>query len=143
MSRNPEATITIKNHLAELERFSQFIGEFATRHAIPAKAAFEIGLAVDEVLTNIISYAYDDDLPHQVTTRLLLTPAELRIEIEDDGRPFDPTTAAAPPIDQPLQQRTVGRLGLHLVRRVTDGLEYRRDGGKNVLTLRKALHRSL
>src|SRR5262245_14131999 len=139
MDQHTVTSIRLKNRMSELERVSEFIGEFAARHRLPEKAVFEIVLAVDEVLTNVISYAYDDDREHEVAVHLSMTADAVRVEVEDDGRPFDPLTVVGPELDQPLAHRPVGQLGLHLVRSVTDRLEYRREHGKNVLTLVKTL----
>jgi anti-sigma regulatory factor (Ser/Thr protein kinase) len=130
-------TIRLKNRLSELERVSRLVAEFAAQHQVPAPAAFDLAFAIDEVLTNVISYAYTDDQEHDIIVRLSQTAGELDVEVEDDGRPFDPLSVAEPRIDQPLEHRPVGGLGLHLVRAATDNLEYRREDGKNVLTIHK------
>lgn len=56
---------------------------------------------------------------------------------EDDGRPFDPSSAPAPRLDLPLEERPLGGLGVHLARRVTDAIEYRRQDDRNILRMRK------
>ncbi|HVN84035.1 MAG TPA: ATP-binding protein [Candidatus Binatia bacterium] len=134
-----DLTITAKNRLAELERVGHAIAEFGTEHAVSSKALFEINLAVDELLTNTISYGYDGDAEHEIIVRLCLQADELLIEVEDDGRPFDPLTVDAPAVDQSLEDRRVGGLGVFLVRKVMDELAYRREHGRNILTMRKTM----
>ncbi len=132
-----EATvITLKNDLSELERVGTVVNGFGKRHGLPDKVVFELGLALDEVLTNVVSYAYDGG-EHEITIRLSLGSAAVTVEVEDDGRPFDPLQVAAPDLDRRLEDRAVGGLGLHLVRKVMDSLAYHRRGGKNLLIMCK------
>ena len=136
---NARCTVTLKNLLSELERMSGIVQAFGARHALPAKVVFAVNLALDEVLTNIMSYGYDDGRPHDIVVRLSLGAGALVVEAEDDGRPFNPLAVAEPRTDQPLAERPVGGLGLHLVRNVMDDLEYRRQGDRNVLVMRKSI----
>jgi anti-sigma regulatory factor (Ser/Thr protein kinase) len=134
-----QVIVALKNDLAELERVSRVLDEFGQRHAIPAAALFDLHLALDEILTNVVSYGYDDHEEHAITVRLTLRPQRIAIEVEDDGRPFNPLDAPAPDTQQPIDERPVGGLGIYLVRRVMDDLEYRRQEGKNVLVMHKTL----
>jgi anti-sigma regulatory factor (Ser/Thr protein kinase) len=70
---------------------------------------------------------------------VLAAPTELRIEVEDDGRPFDPLAHSAPDLSQPLDKRPVGGMGIHMIRKSMDRVEYRRADGKNILTMTKAI----
>ena len=140
---NRQLTLTLKNDLGELERAGSSLDAFGQRHAIPAAALFDLHLALDEILTNVISYGYDDHALHEIVVRLSVSPgrAPLHVEIavEDDGRPFNPLDAAPPNVQASIEERPVGGLGIYLVRRVMDDLEYRRQQGKNVLLMRKRL----
>jgi serine/threonine-protein kinase RsbW len=71
--------------------------------------------------------------------RLDVEPAEVRVEVEDDGRPFNPLEAPDADTTSPLEERPIGALGIHLVRKLTDGLDYKRQADKNLLTLKKKL----
>ena len=92
-----------------------------------------------EHLTNIINYGYDNTKPREIQIRLRLGDRLLHLEVEDDARPFNPLER--PPIDTtvPLDQKPLGGLGIHIIRRSMDQLEYRRDGGRNILTMRKRI----
>ena len=131
--------ITVRNHLSELERVGTVVEQFAAAHAIPARVAFEINLALDEVLTNIISYGYDDGGEHAIHVSLSADAGQLVVTVEDDGRAFNPLDAPAPDVDQSVEARPIGGLGIHLVRKVMDGLEYARRQGKNHLVMKKAI----
>jgi serine/threonine-protein kinase RsbW len=132
-----QTIFTVKNHLAELERVSHLVEEFSARCHVPAKVTFEIKVALDEVLTNVMSYAYDDGREHDIIVRLLNTAGELAVEVEDDGRPFNPLEVAPAEVDKPVAERAIGGLGLHMVRTLVDTLEYRRQPGANLLVMRK------
>ena len=130
-------TIAIKNRLSELERVGHAVEEFGQRLGLPANVTFELSLAVDEVVTNIISYAYDDRREHDIVVRLEEQSGDITVEIEDDGRPFNPLTVPEPRVDLPLDERPIGGLGMHLVRKVTDAVEYHRRRDRNLLVMRK------
>lgn len=127
----------VRNDLSELARVADAVEVFGAARALPAQAVFDVNLALDEVLTNVISYAYDDDQAHEIEVRLALHAGELTVAIEDDGRAFDPLGVARADITQSVADRPIGGLGMHLVRRVMDGLAYQRVGNRNQLTLRK------
>jgi serine/threonine-protein kinase RsbW len=90
-----------------------------------------------ETLTNIISYGYRDNREHQVKVRLSVQLAEVSVEIEDDGQPFNPLEAPEPDITKPLEERKIGGLGIHLVRKLMDRLEYKGQGERSLLTIKK------
>lgn len=140
---NGELTLTVKNDLAELARVSSAVAEFGQRHALPAAVLFDLHLALDEILTNVISYGYDDNREHEIVVRVTLPavspPRHIELEVRDDGLPFNPLDAAQPDVSAPVAERPIGGLGIYLVRRVMDDLEYRRQQGKNVLVMRKTL----
>ena len=90
-------------------------------------------------MTNVIAYAYDDKADHRITLRLSLRTGELAAEVEDDGRPFNPLDAPPPDLTQPLEDRPIGGLGVHFLRTLMDGVEYRREQGRNRLVMKKNL----
>jgi anti-sigma regulatory factor (Ser/Thr protein kinase) len=132
-------SLTVRNELAEIAGVQQSLAEFIAQARLPAYFAFDFTLAVDELLTNIISYGYEDSRVQEIKVRLLLLADRLELEIEDGGRAFNPLTATEPDLRATLEERAVGGLGLYLVRQKMDHLAYRRAAGKNVLTLAKRL----
>jgi serine/threonine-protein kinase RsbW len=131
------ATLRLKNRLSELERLDGFLADFGNAHRLPAKAVFELKLALDELVTNVISYGYDDSADHEIELRLYRTGGELTAELEDDGKPFDPLSAPTPDVTQAIDERPIGGLGIYLARQATDALEYRRRDGRNLLVMKK------
>jgi len=94
---------------------------------------YTVRLALEELGTNIVKYGYDDDAAHKVLVELALGPPAM-MRIEDDGHPFDPTIdAPEPDLDASAEDRTIGGLGLHMVRSMVAGMSYARIGNRNVL----------
>src|SRR5262245_60937089 len=139
MSSDPGITFT--NDLAELERLDRVVDAFGRGQHLSPTFVFDLQLATNEVFTNIVRYGYDDGGPHEIVVRLIGGDDEVVSEIEDDGRPFDPSTVPTPRLDVPLERRQAGGLGLYLARRVSDALDYRRAGNRNVLRIRKKVAR--
>jgi len=136
---NEQMSILFKNTLSEIERLGQVVEEFAALHHLPPPLAFEINVALEEILTNVISYGYDDSNEHDIIVRLSCNEGEVTAEVEDDGRPFNPLGAAEPDTNKLLEERPVGGLGIHLVRKLMDRVEYRRPQGKNLLMMKKRI----
>ena len=138
-----ELEIKVTNQLSAIERFNQAFTEFGRRHRLAPKILHDVNLAVEEILANIISYGYTDNREeHEIKLRVSVQPEEVRVDVEDDGRPFNPLEAPEPDTTKPLEERTVGGLGIHLVRKLMDSLEYKRRDNKNFLSLKKKTQES-
>ena len=96
-------------------------------------------LALEEHLTNILNYAYEDDRSHEIRVRLALEGDSITIEVEDDGRPFDPLQRPEVDTAVGLEAKPIGGLGIHLVRKFMDDVQYRRERDRNILRMRKRL----
>ena len=137
-----ELEIKLNNKVSELERFNQTLTEFGQHHGLAPRLVHDLNLALEEILTNIISYGYPDNREHEIKVRLSVQPGEVKAEVEDDGQPFNPLEASEPDTAQSLQERTIGGLGIHLVRKLMDNLEYKRQGDRNLLTIKKKTQKS-
>jgi anti-sigma regulatory factor (Ser/Thr protein kinase) len=91
----------------------------------------------DELLGNIINYAYTDEQEHTIEVRVEFFGDRLTVTIEDDGIPFNPLEKDTPDTELPLEERKIGGLGIHLVRNMMDKVSYQRRITKNRLTLVK------
>ena len=109
---------------------------FAKAMSLPAPVRFAADTALEELLQNVLDYSG----AHEVRLRLAVEAGELRVELADDGRPYNPLAAAEPDLTTPLGHREIGGLGIHLVRQVMDRAAYEHRGGKNRVKLAKALH---
>ncbi len=93
----------------------------------------------DELLNNIISYAYNDDEVHKIMVDIELTDKKLTVSISDGGIPFNPFAGEKPDITIGLEDRPIGGLGIHLVRTLMNKAIYQRRADKNIVTLIKYL----
>ena len=129
--------LTLLNRPPEVARAQDELEQFATRHGFPGRKLHEVQLALEEHLTNIIRYAYGDQAEHPIHVRLEFSAAELRIEVVDDGRPFNPLGHPAPDLTVPLDERPIGGLGIYMIRKSLDQVAYRREHNQNVLVMGK------
>ncbi len=93
-----------------------------------------ICLIVDEAVMNIIHHAYPE-APGYLRLSLSFSNQIVRIELRDNGIYFDPTTYPDPDTSLPLEEREIGGLGIHFMRRMLDSFEYRREGDHNRLVV--------
>jgi anti-sigma regulatory factor (Ser/Thr protein kinase) len=131
--------IKIINRREEMPAVVTMVEGFGIAHGTPAQAVNVINLALDEVLSNIISYGYGPEERGEILIRLAHRPGEILVEVEDTGRPFDPIQAPPPELLADLQSRRVGGLGIHFIKSLMDEVRYIRVDGKNRLQLRKKL----
>ncbi len=134
-----KVTLDLKNERSELAKLNNTLTEFGQNHQLPDAVLFAIKLALEEIVTNAISHGFKDRREHRITVRLSLEQSALLSEVEDDGPAFNPLEMLAPDTKQPLEERPVGGLGIHLVRTLMDEVRYRRQDGRNVLVLKKKI----
>jgi serine/threonine-protein kinase RsbW len=132
-------TIRIRADVSEIERLNRVVRHFGELHEIPGRTLYSVNLALDELVTNAILYGFDEVNTEEIVIRIDATLAEVVATMEDHGREFDPLQAPVPNLDAPLAERSIGGLGIHLVRSLMDRVDYRRDGSKNVLTVRRRI----
>ncbi len=104
----------------------------------PEAATFLAELVIEELVTNTIKYGYDTPGAHRIHLTVDYTAGQLRIEVRDDGHPFDPLAQPAPDTTLEAEDRGIGGLGLHLVRQMSDDVHYERRDGQNIVTATKA-----
>ncbi len=135
MSKN--IVVELKSALSEIGRMSETIDEFCASNKLPPDTGFALNLSLEEVITNIIKYAYDHNDEHIILVRLYINRGQVYIEVEDDGRPFNPLEVEPPDIHKPIDERPIGGLGIHLVKNHMDSLDYKRNGDRNLLIMTK------
>ena len=104
------------------------------------KAQMQIDVAIDELFSNIARYAYPDG-PGKATVGIEFDEENRMCSVvfSDEGIPFDPLAQQAPDTSLPLMDRPVGGLGIFLVKKTMDAVEYRHENGRNILTIRKRI----
>ena len=134
---NDQLEVTLANKGSEVARMQGQLEVFAKRYGLAAYLLHKVQLALEEHLTNIVSYGYADKLEHQIKVRIQLNAYELRIQVEDDGHAFNPLEQPAPELSKPIEERPIGGLGIHMMRKSLDKIEYRRADEKNILVMIK------
>jgi sigma-B regulation protein RsbU (phosphoserine phosphatase) len=127
--------ITVQNELLQIALAENMFGEFAAAHGLPEELVNKMGAILDDVLNNVISYAYSDNRDHAIEITATRRDDRVIVTISDDGTPFNLLLHAAPEAGLSLEDRRVGGLGIHLVRHLADDISYRRRTKKNELTL--------
>ncbi len=131
--------IDILNRIAEIDRTRNGFDAFSEENGFSKKLSARIQLVLDELLTNVISYAFDDEKEHTIKLSVQLTAPNLVVTIIDDGIAFDPFSRSTPDTSAPIEEREIGGLGIHLAREVMDEVSYVRKNSRNVVRLIKAL----
>ena len=130
--------LSLVNDLREIGAAAEKIDAYCASQGLSPQIAYAVNLSIDEILTNTISYGYDDDAEHRIGLTLRVDGDKLVAVIEDDGRPFDSSLAREPNVDATLEERALGGLGLFLVQQMMDDVAYRRTDDRNVITLTKS-----
>lgn len=133
------SSIELVNQLSEISRLSDFVDRLGAEWGLSEDILFKAHLALDELVSNTIKYGYDDQETHHIQVTVSLESDDLIMRVEDDANPFNPLEAPEPDTDAPIEERGIGGLGLFLVRRLMDGISYRRSGEKNIVTIWKAI----
>ena len=102
----------------------------------PSKIKNQIGIAVDEIFSNISRYAYHPSVGGAIVR--IAVDDDITIEFEDNGAPYDPLAKSDPDTALSAEEREIGGLGIYIVKNIMDSVEYRREGDKNILTIQKA-----
>ena len=129
--------LTVETRIEEMERMAAAIEELGEEEDWPPTLTFQVNLALEELWLNVVNYGHEGGR-HEVFIRLVSEDDSLTIEITDDGKPFNPLAdAPVPDTDEDLDHRHIGGLGVYLVKTMMDELEYKREEGRNHLTMVK------
>src|SRR5262245_2005723 len=117
---------------AAISQLTDDVADFLRGAGADARAVHNACLVIDEILTNVVTHGGSPDAPASVAIEVRTD--HVFGEIGDWGAPFDPRSAPEPDLGAPIEERAIGGLGLHLVRKLTSALEYRYDGKQNWTT---------
>ena len=137
---NSVKEITVKASIDSITEVTKFIDDHLTELGCPVKTRSQIDIAIDELVNNVASYAYESgtgDLTVQFGFDECSRTAA--ITFIDSGLPFDPVAAADPDVTLPAEDRGVGGLGIFLVKKTMDNVVYKYLNGKNVLRIEKRI----
>ena len=130
--------IFFANKRGEAPHVQEKVEAFLRANQISEALINKFLLSTDELVTNVISYAYDDDKEHAVSLLCnIVNDSVVVLELRDDGRAFDPTGKSTPNPPVSIEDQGIGGMGIHLAKTLMDQVEYEREGDYNVLRIYK------
>lgn len=129
--------LTLRNQFEEIPPANEAISRWMEAAEAPPAADYLANLALEELVTNCVKYGYDDTAEHLIEVTLSLHDGELVMTVIDDGRAFNPLDLPPPDTSLAIEDRPIGGLGIHMLRQMSDGMDYERRDGRNHVTLRK------
>ncbi|MGE5497087.1 MAG: ATP-binding protein [Syntrophothermus sp.] len=128
---------TLVNEQGEVQRFIEIAEEFCRRNNFSEKDINSVCLIFDELLTNTINYGYSDDRKHEINILIETDGSYFSAELIDDAVPFNPLDQPEAETDIPVEEREIGGLGIHIVKKIADELSYERLADRNILRIKK------
>jgi anti-sigma regulatory factor (Ser/Thr protein kinase) len=132
-------TATITGRGEDVARVPELLDGLARARQLDADAVADMQVALDEILSNILTNGFADGRPHRIDVALSVDGDRLTAEVEDDCAAFDPLAVPPPDIGPSLKDRRVGGLGVHFVRKLMSKVSYARVGARNRLVLTRSL----
>jgi len=134
--------LRVSSEMKNLTAISDVVLDFARAAALNDDESFALQMAVDEACANVIEHAYSGRPDGMVSIEGSLSNDMVILTIRDHGRPFDPQAVPRPDMAAPLSKRNEGALGLYLMEKLMDEVQFEFDPIKgNKLTMKKKVHR--
>ncbi|MBQ9041657.1 MAG: ATP-binding protein [Eggerthellaceae bacterium] len=133
-------SITVSANDKDPTPIDEFVEEQLAQYDCSPKTMYQIQVAIEEILVNIVSYAQlsaDDGI--EIRCEVLDNPLRVVLQFLDNGVPFDPLAKEDPDISPEVLGERVGGLGIFMVKQMMDDVSYAYEGGKNTLTIQKHL----
>lgn len=119
---------------------TEFVDKELEQHDCPPKALYQIEVAIEEIMVNIVNYAgLQEGESIEVRCDVLDDPLRVVLQFLDGGVPFDPLAKSDPDISPEALMERQGGLGIFMVKQMMDDVSYAYESGKNTLTILKAL----
>ena len=138
-NNNGLKTLTLPNDVQEVPQLATFVEEVCESHGVDMMTTMQLNLALEEAVVNVMTYGYPEGTKGYVDISVQSESDCLTFVISDSGQPFDPTTKGDVDTTLPAEQRSIGGLGIHLVKQLMDSIQYEYKDEHNVLTLKKKL----
>lgn len=129
--------LIINNQIEELERLAIFVEEVSEELGLDPETTMNLNLALEEVVSNVILYAYPREMGEKITIMAQTEKQSLIFTITDKGKEFDPTKVEEADVTLSAEEREIGGLGIFIVKNIMNEVTYQRLDGKNILTLKK------
>jgi phosphoserine phosphatase RsbU/P len=133
--------LVLKNKISELVKLQGFIDDLSQEWTLSVKLAMHINLVLEEVVSNIVFYAYTDEKNHEIKLYIERSDDKLLIRILDDGLAFNPIeNIPGVDADKSVEERAIGGLGIPLLNTLMDKVEYERANGQNILKIERKIN---
>lgn len=130
-----ELRFSLAPELDDIGNLFRMVETFGEANSVPEPKVYVVNLMLDELVTNLVMHGSSSSSALTADIRLRVDRGGITLVLEDDGQPFDPTGAEAPDVDAALEDRQIGKLGLHFVKSLADRVQYRLEEGRNRLTI--------
>ena len=130
--------MTIEALLDNFTKVQTFIDSRLEELGCSNKAKFQINVAVEEIFVNIANYAYEPNTG-MATIQIIDSEDTVIITFIDSGKPYNPLETPAPDITLPPEERSIGGLGIFMVKKITDDMKYEYMDNKNILSITKRI----
>jgi sigma-B regulation protein RsbU (phosphoserine phosphatase) len=127
--------LTIDVDIAQIAGVLDAVQAFAEQVDLPTGIGQKLGIILDELLNNAISYGFADPAGHKIDIHIHADSHRLTLKVSDEGIPFNPFSLSNPDTSLGVDDRQIGGLGVMLVREMTDSQDYERQSGRNIITL--------
>jgi serine/threonine-protein kinase RsbW len=131
---------SIVNQIDELTRVSEWLEQLGEELELPMSLILSLNLVLEEALTNTIQYGYNDEIQHEIDIRFEKTDESVTFILTDDGCAYDPTLKTDADITLSADERPIGGLGILLMKKIMNTIEYQRNENRNILTLKKIIN---
>ncbi len=132
-----ESRLVVPARYDRIKQVCDFVEAAADGAGLDETSKFHCQMAVDEACTNIIEHGYEGEDRGQIEAVCSAAPGVLRIELRDQARPFDINKVPEPRLNVPLEESTVGGLGVHFIKKMMDEVTFSREMGTNRLVMVK------
>jgi sigma-B regulation protein RsbU (phosphoserine phosphatase) len=133
-----DETLTLSNDVHQVPELNNFVKSVADKLNLDSSLSSQLMLAVEEAVVNVMNYAYPIGTQGDISVEAQATEQWLKFIITDEGKAFDPTQGGNADTTLSAEERPIGGLGILLVQSLMDSINYERNDGKNVLTLKKS-----
>ena len=127
--------LTIVNRIDELERVVRFVDEIANELNLDEEMHMNVGLVLEEMVSNVIFYAYSKDCEETIELSAKSDGQTLTLMLCDNGRAFDPTQSESNDMEADPAERPLGGMGIFIVKNIMNNVNYQRLEGRNLVTM--------
>ena len=135
MVKMDELHVSLSPRLSAVRSLAQMVEEFGDANRLPDQQVYMINLALDELITNTVSYGFRGVARPRIEVGLQISDNVLVLTMVDNGSRFDPTRDTNPDLSSTVEERPIGGLGLHLIKTFADRMNYKYSNSENRLTV--------